>query len=55
LTILNQVWPSRLIHTFFENKKFKGIRKVNYMLNNITSKINSNYDFFNKTSRSNLR
>jgi hypothetical protein len=29
-----------------KNKKFKIILKVYYMLNDITLKINNNYDFF---------
>jgi hypothetical protein len=40
------------IQFFFceKNEKFKAAFKVYYILNNITSKINNNYDFFNKTT-----
>lgn len=38
-----------------KNKNFKAILKIYNRLNNITVKINNNYDFLNKTSYSNLR
>jgi regulator of sigma D len=34
-----------LFNVFAKNKKFKAIFKVYYMLNNVTAKINNNYDF----------
>jgi hypothetical protein len=37
-----------------KNEKLKVTFKVYYMLNNITTKISNNYDFLNKSSRSNL-
>jgi hypothetical protein len=43
----------RPIYSIFfceKNEKFKAAFKVYYILNNITSKINNNYDFFNKTT-----
>jgi hypothetical protein len=42
------------IHFFSKNEKYKAIFKVYYMLNNITTTINNNYEFFNKIRRSNL-
>jgi hypothetical protein len=55
-------WPnskiigSSYLNYFVENiKSFKIIFKVYYILNNITVRIGNNYDFSNKTSRSNLR